>query len=142
MNPKQKPVLWGRQGRESSYLGFPLEAAGRRPPQSPVGWGQRLGGSRSGGGDSGACRTAGPRARASPARPHSAITVRGPSISAAQDARPDCPPPARVSPDRISAGRGRAAAPAAGRGADRPRCGVGEPGHRGGAAAGAGQRPL
>ena len=28
MNPKQKPVLWGRQGRESPYLGFPLEAAG------------------------------------------------------------------------------------------------------------------
>lgn len=43
---------------------------------------------------------------------------------------PDCPPPARVSPDRISAGRGRAEAPAAGRGAGRRRCGAG-PGLRG-----------
>lgn len=33
---------------------------------------------------------------------------------------PDCPPPARVSPDRISVGRGRTAAPAAGRGEGRP----------------------
>lgn len=95
---------------------------------------------RCGGRDSGARQTAGPRARASPARPHSAITVRGPSISAARDARPDCPPPARVSPDRISVGRGRAAAaPAAGRGAGRPRGGLGEPGHRGGPRQGQGR---
>lgn len=119
-------MSWEVEGRESPHLHPNL----RLPAfPKPSGWGQHLVGRRCGWRDSRARQTAGPRARE--LRRQSVLILRllsGDHPSAPpRTLGPDCPPPARVSPDRISVGRGRTAAPApaAGRGAGWSRCGVG-----------------